>query len=450
MSLFYRHNKVQMNTDIGKKIYNLASEIFPINRSLSGDGVRQTIHIINKYIHNSNKNINQEKQFTINEIPSGSTVFDWTVPKEWMLKEAFIENSEGSHIIDFKENNLHVLGYSAPIDKWVTLEELKKYIYTQPEQPDVIPYVTSYYKERSGFCMSAHQLQSLPDGRYHMFIDSKLFDGSLTYADLVIPGNSAQEIMITSYICHPSMANNECSGPALLAELINYVCSMTKRKFTYRFVLNPETIGSIIYLSKNLQQLKDNLVAGIVLSCVGDNRDFSIVHSRTGNTLADSSLEHILKFCPHYTSYSFLDRGSDERQYNAPGVDLPFVTFCRSKFGTYPEYHTSEDNLELISHQGFQGSYDVMTKWIDAMESNEKYIVTVLCEPQLGKRGFYPTISQKNSYDTIRAMTNFIAYADGKNDLFEISRIIGEPIDNLLPIIQKLKDAGLIKVNLNK
>ena len=166
MSLFYRHNKVQMNTDIGKKIYNLASEIFPINRSLSGDGVRQTIHIINKYIHNSNKNINQEKQFTINEIPSGSTVFDWTVPKEWMLKEAFIENSEGSHIIDFKENNLHVLGYSAPIDKWVTLEELKKYIYTQPEQPDVIPYVTSYYKERSGFCMSAHQLQSLPDGRY--------------------------------------------------------------------------------------------------------------------------------------------------------------------------------------------------------------------------------------------------------------------------------------------
>ena len=420
------------NLNVGEKIYNLAKEIFPLNRSITGEGVRQTLEIINNYISSPSFNTVQKQdlapKFKIHEIPSGTNVFDWTIPKEWKINAAYIEDEHGK----------------------VDLEELKKYIYTQPDQPDVIPYVTSYYKERFGFCMSKRQLSELPNGNYHMYIDSQLFNGNLTYADLIIPGKTTNEVMITSYTCHPSMANNECSGPALLAELIRYVSNMKQRKYTYRFLLNPETIGSITYISQNLQHLKSKLIAGIVLSCVGDVRDYSIVHSRYGNTLADKSLSHILKYCPHYTSYSYLDRGSDERQYNAPGVDLPIVTFCRSRFGTYPEYHTSADNMKLISPSGFQGSYDVMTKWIDAMESNEKYIVTVLCEPQLGKRGFYPTISQKNSYDTIRAMTNFIAYADGKNDLFEISRIIGEPIDNLLPIIQKLKDAGLIKVNLNK
>ena len=435
----------------GERIYELAKKIFPLNRSITGDGVRQTLEIINNYISSPSFNTAQKQdlapKFKIHEIPSGTNVFDWTIPKEWKINAAYIEDEHGNHIIDMKNNNLHVLGYSIPIDKWVDLEELKKYIYTQPDQPDVIPYVTSYYKERFGFCMSKRQLSELPDGNYHMYIDSQLFNGNLTYADLIIPGKTTNEVMITSYTCHPSMANNECSGPALLAELIRYVSNMKQRKYTYRFLLNPETIGSIAYISQNLQHLKSKLIAGIVLSCVGDVRDYSIVHSRYGNTLADKSLSHILKYCPHYTSYSYLDRGSDERQYNAPGVDLPVVTFCRSKFGTYPEYHTSADNMKLISPSGFQGSYDVMTKWVDAIESNEKYTVTVLCEPQLGKRGLYPTISQKNSYDTIRAMTNFIAYADGKNDLFDICNIINEPIEKISSIAEKLMQNGLIGIH---
>ena len=286
------------NLNVGEKIYNLAKEIFPLNRSITGEGVRQTLEIINNYISSPSFNPAQKQdlapKFKIHEIPSGTNVFDWTIPKEWKINAAYIEDEHGNHIIDMKNNNLHVLGYSIPIDKWVDLEELKKYIYTQPDQPDVIPYVTSYYKERFGFCMSKRQLSELPDGNYHMYIDSQLFNGNLTYADLIIPGKTTNEVMITSYTCHPSMANNECSGPALLAELIRYVSNMKQRKHTYRFLLNPETIGSIAYISQNLQHLKSKLIAGIVLSCVGDVRDYSIVHSRYGNTLADKSLSHIL------------------------------------------------------------------------------------------------------------------------------------------------------------
>ncbi len=425
--------------DIGRAIYDLASSVFPICRSLTGDGVRETLSLLDDYIFEGSG-----RHLEIHEVPSGTQAFDWTVPKEWRIRAAYIENEQGSRIVDMQENNLHVMGYSTPVDEWVSLDELKKHIYTQPDQPDVIPYVTSYYRERFGFCMSAKQLASLPDGKYHMYIDSELFDGSLTYAECIVPGETDRELMITSYICHPSMANNECSGPALLAELIRYVSSLEKRKYTYRFVLNPETIGAIVYLSRNYRHLKETLDAGIVLSCVGDDRDYSIIHSRRGNTLADKSLENILRFRPRCTPYSFLKRGSDERQYNAPGIDLPVVGFCRSKYGEYPEYHTSADNMGLVSPEGFQGSCEVMTRWIDAMEHNGNYRISVLCEPQLGKRGLYPTVSQKGSYDAVSAMVNFIAYADGTNDLFDISEIIGVPAGELIGIVEKLKENGLL------
>lgn len=431
---------MKRSANIGQSIYDLADAIFPICRSITGEGVRETLKILDSCIFDGTG-----RHLDIIEVPSGTQVFDWTVPKEWRIKSAFIEDEYGNHIIDMRDNNLHVMGYSTPVDEWVSLEELKKHIFTQPDQPGVIPYVTSYYKERFGFCMSAEQLASLADGRYHMYIDSELFDGSLSYAECIISGEIDQELMITSYICHPSMANNECSGPALLAELIRYVDTMEHRKYTYRFVLNPETIGSITYLSRNYRHLKDKLAAGIVLSCVGDDRDYSIVHSRYANTLADKSLENILRFCPRYTTYSYLERGSDERQYNAPGIELPVVGFCRSKYGKYPEYHTSADDMGLVSPAGFQGSYKVLTQWIDAMEHNEKYKVTVLCEPQLGKRGLYPTVSQKGSCDTVKVMTDFIAYADGKADLFDISNRIGVPVKELRGVIKKLLDNSLIE-----
>lgn len=423
----------------GKKMYDLAGILFPICRSITGQGVKDTLSILADYIGEQDG-----RGMEIRNVSSGTKVFDWTIPKEWVIREAFIEDEKGNHVIDFKDHNLHVMGYSTPVDRWVGLDELKNYIYTQPEQPEVIPYVTSYYKERFGFCMSEEQKSMLTPGRYHMYIDSELIDGDLTYGEIVIPGEEKDEIFFSTYICHPSMANNECSGPALSAELIRYVRNMKKRRYTYRFIFIPETIGSITYLSQNMKYMKKHMIAGFNLSCVGDDRGFSMIESRYGDTLADRVLNNVLRDMGGYAVYPFLKRGSDERQYNAPGIDLPVVCFCRSKFGEYLEYHTSADNMELISPEGFQGSYEVMTQVIQALEYNVCYQITVLCEPQLGKRGLYPTVSQKGGYGTVKAMTDFIAYADGGNDLIKISDLIGVSVKELIPIIEKLMETDLI------
>ena len=427
--------------EIGNKIYSFAQEIFPINRSITGDGVRKTLRLINGYLKN-----NGLPELDIHEIPSGTQVFDWTVPKEWSVKDAYIENRNGDRIIDYWNNYLHVLGYSVPVDKWVSLEELKQYIYVQEDMPDAIPYVNSYYKERFGFCMSMEQRDSLPDGEYHMYIDSSLFDGSLTYGELIIPGRSDKEVLISTYVCHPNLANNEVSGPALSTFLIRYVCSLAERKYTYRFVFVPETIGSITYLSKNLTKMKDKTIAGFVLSCVGDDRDYSIMESRYGDTLSDRVLGNVLEFNGKYTRYDFSQRGSDERQYNAPGVDLPVVGFSRTLYGRYPEYHTSKDDMSLISPEGFEGSYKIMKQVIDILENNAKYRIKVLCEPQLGKRGLYPTVSKKGSYDAIFAQRDFIAYSDGRNDLLDISERIHVPVSELIEIRDKLMANDLLEV----
>lgn len=425
----------------GREIYELAASLFPLCRSITGDGVRETLGILGRYVENS-----CGVKLNVHEIPSGTKVFDWTVPKEWEIRAAYIENEAGERIVDMARHNLHVLGYSAPVDRWVELEELKRYLYTQPEQPDVIPYVTSYYQERYGFCMSEHQKNALESGRYHMYIDSELKQGALNYGEIVIPGESGKEVFFSTYICHPSMANNECSGPALSAALAGYVSRLPKRRYTYRFVYLPETIGSIAYLATEgrLEHLKGHMLAGFNLSCVGDDRDYSIVETRYADTLADKVLKNVLGNNGAYSRYSFLQRGSDERQYNAPGVELPVVCFCRSKFGTYPEYHTSADDLGLISPAGFQGSFDVMREVIQALEHNERYKMTVCCEPQLGKRGLYPTISQKGGYDAVEAMMNFIAYADGRNDLIDISDRIGVKVKDLIPVAGQLRENGLI------
>ena len=431
------------NINEGQEMYDFVCKIFPYCRSLTGEGVRQTLNDLREFITQGGG-----PELQVFEVPSGTKAFDWTVPKEWKIREAYIEDEAGNHIIDMKNNNLHVLGYSTPVDKWVSLDELKEHVYTQPDQPDCIPYVTSYYKERFGFCMSENMKNSLPEGKYHMYIDSELFDGVLNYAEIVIPGETDEEVFFSTYFCHPSMANNECSGPAVSGELVKYVMSLPQRRYTYRFVYVPETIGSITYLSQgeHLSKLQKSMVAGFNLSCVGDNRDYSIVESRHADTLADRVLKNVLHYHTYnkYSTYSFLKRGSDERQYNAPGVDLPVVGFCRSKFGEYPEYHTSADDLSLVSPEGLQGAYDVMKQVIDALELNNKYKMKVLCEPQLGKRGLYPTISQKGSYDEIEAMTNFIAYADGKNDLLDISNTINVSVRELMKIIGKLQSAELI------
>lgn len=422
--------------DTGKEMYKLAEELYPIGRSLTGAGVRETLAILQREL----------PQLTIHEVPSGTKVFDWTVPKEWKIREAYIEDEAGNRIVDYANLNLHVVGYSTPVDRYVDLEELKKYIYVQAGQPNAVPYVTSYYKERYGFCMSEEQRDSLQPGTYHMYIDSELFEGSLTYGELILPGKEDKEILVSTYVCHPSMANNELSGPVLAVALAKALEKQPERKYTYRFVWIPETIGSITYLSKHLKEMKQKTIAGYVLSCVGDDRTYSYIPSRNGQTLADRAAKTVLHYhYPDYVRYSFLNRGSDERQYNAPGVELPVCVVCRSKYGEYPEYHTSLDDLSVISSQGLQGAFDVYMSIFEAIEYNGFYRIKCLCEPQLGKRGLYPDVSQKGSYDNVKSMVDFIAYADGRKDLLEVSNIIGVPVSHLIPVINKLTEADLLE-----
>ncbi|MBR6171957.1 MAG: DUF4910 domain-containing protein [Eubacterium sp.] len=427
----------------GKNAYDLAKRLYPVYRSITGDGVRESFQIIRDYIGDDLK---------LYEVRSGTQAFDWTVPKEWRIRDSYIESESGERFAQFSENNLHVLGYSVPVDQWMEREELEEYIYTQEDQKAAIPYITSYYKERFGFCMSEEEKRKLSPGRYRAYIDSELFDGALSYADCLLTGQKKEEIVFTTYSCHPQMANDNCSGMVLLAELIKYVKSLPNRYYTYRFAFFPETIGAIVYLSQEdrLDYMRKNTIGGYTLSCVGDDGDYSIIYSKDGNALSDRALINVLNFSENtegiYKEYSYLDRGSDERQFNSPGVDISVSGYCRTKYWEFPEYHTSLDTMDFISPDGLQGSFDVMKEVIDLLEYNRKYRMTMPCEPQLGKRGLYPSISQKGKYDEVKAMMDFIGYADGKLDLIEISNKIVQPVRVLKPIIDKLLAEQIISV----
>jgi len=424
-----------MEEKISKEMYNLVEELFPMCRSITGNGVRETLKIIQQHI-----------PIKIREVPTGTKVFDWTVPKEWNIKDAYVIDEEGHKIIDFKKNNLHIVGYSIPVNKTVSLSELQEHLYSIPEQPDAIPYVTSYYKETWGFCISHKDREKLKEGKYKVFIDSELKEGSLTYAELIIPGKSEKEVFLSTYVCHPSMANNELSGPVVVTFLVKWILSQP-REYSYRIIFIPETIGSITYLSKNLDEMKKNIIIGFNVSCVGDNKVYSYLPSRYGDTYADKIALNILSFKhPNFIKYSFLDKGSDERQYNAPGVDLPLCCIMRSKYGAYPEYHTSLDNLKFVSPEGLWGAYDVFKECLNLIGKNRRYKIKCLGEPQLGKRGLYPTISTKSSTKEVKSMMDFICYADGKNDLVNISNKINVPVWELYPIIEKLLKADLLEI----
>lgn len=416
-------------------MYELLKKLFPICRSITGDGVRKTLEILKE----------ECPLLKTYEVPSGTKVYDWTVPKEWNIKDAWIKNSKGEKIIDFKQNNLHVLGYSTPVHKKVSLKELLEILYTLPEQPDLIPYVTSYYKERYGFCMSENQKQNLKNDEYEIFIDSELKDGFLTYGEIIIPGKTEKEVLLSTYICHPSMANNELSGPVVAIELAKWL-SGKKNKYTYRIIFVPETIGSITYLSKNYKKMKENTVAGYVLTCLGDEKNYSYLASRYGETLADRAALCALKhYVENFKTYSFLDRGSDERQYCSPGIDLPVCSVMRTKYGEYPEYHTSGDNLNLVTLKGLEEGVHIYKKIIEIIENNSKYVVNTPCEPQLGKRGLYPTISTKNTQTLVEDILNILVYCDGKNDLIDLCDITNISPQLCIQTINKLKQANLLE-----
>ena len=421
---------------IGKQMHQWAADLFKVNRSITGEGVRETLSYFSDLI----------PELEIKSIPSGSKAFDWTIPDEWSIKEAYIEDELGNRIVDFSVNNLHIVGYSIAVNQWMELDELQNFLYSLPDQPDAIPYITSYYSESWGFCITDKQRNALKSGLYRVYIDSDIFPGELNYGELVIPGNTNEEVLLSTYICHPSMANNELSGPVVTAALSQWLLSLKQRKYTYRIIFIPETIGSIAYLSKNLTHMKKHTIAGYVVTCIGDNRAYSFMPSRNGNTLADRAAIHSLNNnVKEFNYYSYLDRGSDERQYCSPGVDLPVCSIMRSKYGTFPEYHTSLDDLTLISPEGLEGGFNVLKKTIEILESNNYYLSLVICEPQLGKRGLYPNISTKDTHKNTLTMMNLIAYADGTIDLIDLANKIDENITILLPIIETLIKSDLLK-----
>ncbi|EAL3899469.1 DUF4910 domain-containing protein [Campylobacter lari] len=421
-------------------MYELACELFPICRSITGEGFRQSLKILDETMGGG--------ILKIHSIASGSKVFDWEVPAEWEINDAFIITPNGEKICDFKQNNLHVLNYSEGINDEISLDELQEHLYSIEDYPDAIPYVTSYYKRRWGFCIKHKDRVKLKEGKYKVFIDAKHYEnGVLNYADLLIPStqDAKDEILISSYLCHPSMANNELSSPIVATFLAKWLLELEERKYNYRFIFTPETIGSIVYLSKHLKHLQKYTKAGFALSCIGDDNAYSLIHTPSENTLADKVALYTLKEKNNFKEFSFLDRGGNERQFCAPLVNLPVVGVCRTRFGDYKEYHTSKDDLNFISEKGLQGGLKAMQEIIMNLEINEIYQNTVFCEPNLGKRDLYHTINTSSTNSCIPISCNFLAYCDGKNDVLDIASKLNIQAYELKDLVEKLKFHGLIK-----
>jgi len=424
------------------KYYNIAkTKLFPITRSLTGNGVKKTLKIIQKEL----------PKLKIKKIKSGTKVFDWNIPEEWNVTDAYVIDKYNNRIIDFKTNNLHLIGYSIPIKKNITKKKLFEKLYYLKNQPKAIPYITSYYKKRWGFCLSYNDYRIL-DKRYSLndkfkvVINSNLNKkGNLNYGELILKGKSKKEILISTYICHPSMANNELSGPIVSMGLINYFKNK-KLNYTLRFVFVPETIGSISYLSKNLKHLKENVIGGYNISCIGDERQHSCMFSKYQNSPSDEAVIEAYKLLKikKYKVYSFLKRGSDERQYNSPGIDLKISSIFRTKYGEYPEYHTSLDNFNLVTLKGCVGGFNVAKKSIEILLERIYPKCKIMCEPQMGKRGLYPTLSTKNKNKLTKSYMNFLQYADGTNSLEKISNLINLELNSVKKINNILSKSNLL------
>ncbi len=431
-----------MNKIDADLLFRWAIDLFPMNRSLSGAGVRSTLSYF--------KNITPELE--VKEIASGSKVFDWNVPDEWDVSEAYIEDMHGNRIIDFSVNNLHLVGYSTPIDEVLTKDELEKNIHYLIDQPDVIPYVTSYYKKSWGFCLTYNMWKEMPDESYHVVIRSKHFQGSLTYGEVFIQGESSQEILLSSYVCHPSMFSNELSGPIVLIALFEFLKTLPSRHYSYRGLLLPETIGSIAYLSQNLETMKRDVIAGWVLTCLADEGKFSYIPSRLGQSYADRMTLYVAqKSGVDLVHYSWLDRGSDERQYGAPGIDLPICSVTRTKYGEYPEYHTSADNLTYGSQEGLFESFQFYQNLLTEVENSRTPKVVVLGEPQMGKRNLYPTTSKVGGANqrigdvSVRQLMNVISFADGQHNVREIAKKCNLDFEQVVSSLKILEVENIIE-----
>jgi aminopeptidase-like protein len=415
-------------------LFKFIEKVWRYMRSITGDGVRLTLKDAKDLI----------PELEIYEIPTGTKIWDWTVPQEWIFRGAKILNSKGGVVLDSDHNNLHVLNYSAPVNKKLKLEELQKHLFSLPEYPGAIPYRTSYYEKNWGFCIQHEARKKLLPDDYQVTIDSEFIDGSMTFGQVYIPGKVKNEILFSTYICHPMMANNELSGPAIALGLSSYLKSLNNY-YSYRILFYPETIGSLYFLSRNLEHLKMNLIAGYVLTCLGDDLTWNFMPSRTGITLADKIAKRVLERLKiKYTHNSFLMRGSDERQYCSPNIDLPVCSVMRSKYGSYPEYHTSKDNLNFISTNGLHESLYFYTKIIDEFESNRIPKLKIYGEPMLSRRNLRKTLGGGKLSSDEKLISNVIAYSDGDHDLTEMSKLFETSVDSISEIVKLLEKHKII------
>ena len=416
-------------------MHELAAEVWDFPRSITGNGLRDTLKVFSGFLPG----------FEIHEVPSGTEVFDWVVPDEWNIAGAYLVGPDGERVVDFANSNVHVVSYSTPIDVELDLEDLQPHLHSDPDHRQAIPYVTSYYNRTWGFCLTQEQRDVLVPGTYRAVIDSTLEPGSLTYGEWVLPGETDAEVLISTYVCHPSLANNELSGPVVAVAIARWLLTLPTRKYTYRIVFVPETIGPITYLSRNLENSRKKVVAGFNLTCIGDEGDYSYLASRDGNTPIDRIAQRVVAKTSQPVVYSFMDRGSDERQYCAPGIDLPLISLMRTRYGHFEEYHTSADNLEFVTPAGLQGGFDLVRDCIAELETSEYLTTPVKGEPQLGKRGLYHTIHARTVADEVLLRTHILAYSDGSHSVQDIAGLTGRPVSEITLLTSELAEHGLIK-----
>jgi len=415
----------------GKAIHDRMAEMFPICRSISGEGLRETLRLVG-----------QEVRLEIVETPTGTSVLDWTVPNEWNVRAARIEGPDGSRVVAFADSNLHVLNYSAPIDATMPLDELRKHLFTHLSDPNLIPYRTSYYVERWGFCMSARQLDALAPGDYKIVVDSTLGPGAVSYGEAVFPGKTHDEVLLTTYACHPSLANDNLSGVALLTEVGRMLGAQPSLRYTYRLLWAPGTIGAICWLARNRDTV-ERVRHGLVVSCVGDPGPFTYKRSRRGDAEIDRVVAHVFRQKPGSRVLDWFPYGGDERQFCSPGFDLPVGAFSRTPADQFPEYHSSADNLDFVRPEHLGASFETLLDVIDVLESNGAYTnLSPYGEPQLGKRGLYRGLGGGSSEEM--ALLWVLSLSDGTNSLLEIAERSSIRFEDIRAAAERLEAHDLL------
>ena len=420
-------------TALGRQMHALAAQLYPLCRSITGDGLRETLRILQAHV-----------PLVVHEIPSGTPVLDWIVPQEWNIRDAYVANARGERVVDFRKSNLHVVNYSAPVKATLPLSELKKHLHSLPERPDWIPYRTSYYQDDWGFCIAHHELERLADGDYEVVIDSTLADGSLTYGELYLPGRSTDEILFSAHACHPSLANDNLSGLALVTLLARALAGVARR-YSYRFVVAPGTIGSIAWLSRN-EEAVSRIRHGLVVACVGDAGALTYKRSRRGDAEIDRAAAHVVRGAPAGTVVDFSPYGYDERQYCSPGFNLPVGSLTRTPHGRYLEYHTSADDLELLQPERLGDSLRAYLEVVAILEGNGRYRNThPKGEPQLGRRGLYRAMGGFPDPGAAQmAMLWVLNQSDGGPTLLDIADRAALPFDTVRAAADRLVEHGLL------